>query len=121
MNLKIKLFYNSYTYVYGIFDYEIPWFYQDFKSENLCFLNMNSVHAEGILDLSPEINLSCPKGTIHKGRPHIRRGRGLGKSGQMRTEGGAGVVNQMWKSAWKKNIATIFVKFTQTIWQYVCI
>ena len=82
---------------------------------------MNSVHAEGILDLSPEINLSCPKGTIHKGRPHIRRGRGLGKSGQMRTEGGAGVVNQMWKSAWKKNIATIFVKFTQTIWQYVCI
>ena len=90
MNLKIKLFYNSYTYVYGIFDYVIPWFYQDFKSENLCFLNMNSVHAEGILDLSPEINLSCPKGTIHKGRPHIRRGRGLGKSGQMRTEGGGG-------------------------------
>ena len=29
--------------------YEIPWFYEDFKSENLCFLNL---YAERILDLS---------------------------------------------------------------------
>ena len=53
---------------------------------------MNSVHAEGILDLSPEINLSCPKGTIHTGRPEGKEGRGRrsGKSGQMQTEGGGG-------------------------------
>ena len=28
---------------------EIPWFYQDIKSENLCFLNLYSVHAAKIL------------------------------------------------------------------------
>ena len=28
-----------------MFYYEIPWFYQDFKSENLCFLYLYSVHA----------------------------------------------------------------------------
>ena len=46
---------------------------------------------------------------------------GSDKSGQMRT-GGGGVVSQKWTSAWKKKIiATIFVKFSQIIWQYVCI
>ena len=35
-----------------MFYYEIPWFYQDFKSENLCFLYLYSVHAVRILDLS---------------------------------------------------------------------
>ena len=92
MNLKIKLFYNSYTYVYGIFDYEIPWFYQDFKSENLCFLNLNSVHAEGILDLSPDIILSCPKGTIHKGRPQLGGEGGWAKVGKCGQREGVGVV-----------------------------
>ena len=40
---------------------EIPWFYQDFKSENMSFLNLYSVHAARILDLSPEVMLSPPK------------------------------------------------------------
>ena len=30
---------------------EIHWFYQDFKSENLCFSNLYSVHAARTLDL----------------------------------------------------------------------
>ena len=36
---KTKKIYNSFlTYnVYVMFYYKIPWFYQDFKSENLCF------------------------------------------------------------------------------------
>ena len=41
-----------------MFYYEIPWFCQDFKSESLCFLNLYSVRAARILDLSPEIMLS---------------------------------------------------------------
>ena len=44
--------------VYVMFYYKIPWFYQDFKSEDLCFLNVYSVHAAKILDLSLEIMLS---------------------------------------------------------------
>ena len=37
-----------------------------FKSENLCFLNLYSVHAPRILGLSLEIRLSPPKsGTKH--------------------------------------------------------
>ena len=28
-----------------MFYYEIPWFYQDFKNENVRFLNLCSVHA----------------------------------------------------------------------------
>ena len=28
-----------------MFYYEIQWFYQNFKSENLCFLNLYSIHA----------------------------------------------------------------------------
>ena len=46
-------------YVYLMFYYEILWFDQDFKSENLCFLNLYSVHAARILDLSLEI-ISSP-------------------------------------------------------------
>ena len=41
--------------------YEIPWFYQDFKSENLCFLNLYSVHTARMLDMSQQIMLSPPK------------------------------------------------------------
>ena len=43
-----------------MFYYEIPWFYQDFKSKNLCFLNLRSVHATRILSLSLEVTLSPP-------------------------------------------------------------
>ena len=53
---------NSHIYnVYARFCYKILWFYQDFKSENMCFLNLYSVHAARILDLSPELMLSPPK------------------------------------------------------------
>ena len=38
-----------------MFYYEIQWFYQDLKGENLCFLNLYSVHAARILDLSLEM------------------------------------------------------------------
>ena len=38
-----NIFYSSHGYVYVMFYYEIPLFYQDFKSENLCFLNLSSV------------------------------------------------------------------------------
>ena len=44
--------------VYVMFHYEIPWFYKDFKIENLCFLNLHSIHAARILGLSVEIMLS---------------------------------------------------------------
>ena len=40
---------------------EIFRFYQDFKGENPCFLNLYSVHVEKILDLSLEMTLSPPK------------------------------------------------------------
>ena len=63
MNRKKNIFYNSdiiYN-VYVMFYYEIPWFYQDFKNENLRFLNLYSVHAARILDLSLELMLSPPK------------------------------------------------------------
>ena len=57
-------------------------------------------------------------GAIHKGCPHIGRGGGgVSQSGQMRT-GGGGVVSQMWTSAWKKIIATIFVKYLAN---YACV
>ena len=45
-----------------MFYYEIPCFYQDFKTKNLLFLNLYSIHAAGILDLTLEIMLSSPKG-----------------------------------------------------------
>ena len=44
-----------------MFYYKIPWFSEDFKSENLRFLNLYLVHAARILDLSLEIRLSPPK------------------------------------------------------------
>ena len=37
--------------VYVMFYYEIHWFYQDFKSENQCFLNLYSVHVARIVNL----------------------------------------------------------------------
>ena len=39
-----------------MFYYEIPWIYQEFKNEILCFLSLYSVHASRILDLLLEIN-----------------------------------------------------------------
>ena len=42
-----------------MFYYKIRWFHQDFKSEN-CFLNMYSVQAARILDLSLDIMLTLP-------------------------------------------------------------
>ena len=42
-----------------MFYYKIQWFHQDFKSEN-CFLNMYSVQAVRILDLSLDIMLTPP-------------------------------------------------------------
>ena len=50
--------------IYVIFYSEIWWFYQDFKNENLCFLNLYSVHTAKIQDLSLEIMLSPPKGRV---------------------------------------------------------
>ena len=43
VNLKkmILQFSNTVYNVCVMFYYEIPWFYQDFKSENLCFLNLH--------------------------------------------------------------------------------
>ena len=38
-------------YFYVMLYYKIRWFHQDFKSENLCFLILYSVHAARILDL----------------------------------------------------------------------
>ena len=48
-------------YVYVMYYYKIPWFYQDFKSENLCFLNLCSVHTARKLALSLEVMLSHSK------------------------------------------------------------
>ena len=44
-----------------MFYYKISWFYEDFKGENLCALNLYSVQAARILDLLLEIILSPPK------------------------------------------------------------
>ena len=57
-----KIFYSSHIYnVYVIFYYEIPWFYQDFRSKNPCFLNPYSGHVARILNISLEIMLCLPK------------------------------------------------------------
>ena len=57
-----NIFYSSHIYnVYVIFYQEIPWFYQGFQSENLCFSNLYSAHAARILDLLLEAMLSPPK------------------------------------------------------------
>ena len=45
-----------------MFYYEISWFCQDFQSENLCFLNLHSVHIAKILALVTRDMLSPPKG-----------------------------------------------------------
>ena len=47
--------------VYVMFYCKIQWVYRDFKSENLCFLNLYVRHAVRILDLSLEIMLTTPK------------------------------------------------------------
>ena len=57
---RLQFLYTVYN-VYVMFYYKIPWFYQDFKSENLRFLNLHSVHAAKIRDLSLEVMLSPPK------------------------------------------------------------
>ena len=44
-----------------MFYYKIPWFQQDFKSEKSVFLNLYSVHAARVLDLSPVIMLNPSK------------------------------------------------------------
>ena len=49
-DLQVSYICNVYVLLY----YEIPWFYQDFKSQILCFLDLHSVHAARILDLSTE-------------------------------------------------------------------
>ena len=41
--------------------YEIPCFHQYFENENLCYLNLYSVHATTKLDLSLKSMLSPPK------------------------------------------------------------
>ena len=46
---------------YVKFYYKIPWFYQDFKSENLCYLNLYSVHAARLLNLTLGVMLCPPK------------------------------------------------------------
>ena len=56
-----------------MFYYKTLWFYQDFKSENLCFLNMYSVHRVKILDLSLDIMLSPPK----QGTKHLYNSKGF--------------------------------------------
>ena len=38
-----------------MFYYEVPWFYQDFKIEKLCLINLNSFHATRILNLSRKV------------------------------------------------------------------
>ena len=40
---------------------ETTWFYQNFKNENLCFLNVYSVLVARILHLSLKVMLSPPK------------------------------------------------------------
>ena len=47
-------------------------------------------------------------------------GRAVRKIGQMRT-GGGGWLAKCGRPLGKKIIATIFVKFTQIFWQYVCV
>ena len=53
-------------YVYVMLYYKILWFDQDFRSENLCFLNLYTVYAVKILELSLEIISNPSKwGTKH--------------------------------------------------------
>ena len=56
-----EIFSNFHIYNNVMFYFEIPWFYQDLKRENLRFLNLYSIHGGRILDLSLEIMLSPPR------------------------------------------------------------
>ena len=58
---------------------------------------------------------------IHKGRPHIKGGGGVGSDKSGQTQTGRGGLAKCGRLLGKKIIATIFVKFTQIILQYVCI
>ena len=50
------LLYNVYMFIcFIMFYYKDPWFYQDFKIEKLCLINLNSFHARGILNLSCKV------------------------------------------------------------------
>ena len=40
---------------------KIPFIYEDFQNENLCFLNLYSVHVEKKLNVSLGVMLSPPK------------------------------------------------------------
>ena len=44
-----------------MFYYKTPFIYQDFKNENLYFLNLYSIHAVKILNLSLEVMFSLSK------------------------------------------------------------
>ena len=56
-----------------MFYYKIQWFFQDFKSEYLCCLNLYSVHAARSRDLTQEIMLSPPK----PGIKHLSNSKGF--------------------------------------------
>ena len=58
-------------------------------------------------------------GAIHKGCPHIR-GEGV-RQKWTNADSGRRWLAKCGRPLGKKNVATIFVKFTQIIWQYVCI
>ena len=63
-----------------------------------------------------------PSGAIHKGCLHIKGGRGVRQKWTNTNRGmGGGEVAKCGRLLGKKIIATIFVEFTQIIWQYVCI
>ena len=68
-----KIYNSNINNIYLIFYLEIQWFYQDFESENLRFLNLYSIHAARMLDLSLEIMLSLPK----RGTRHIYNAKGF--------------------------------------------
>ena len=55
-----NIFYNSHICVYVMSYYEIPWFTKILKVK-ICFLNLYSVHATKILDLSSGSILGLPK------------------------------------------------------------
>ena len=62
INIKhLRLFFHSLPILTDFLKFRPPWFYQDFKSGNMYFLNLYSVHAARTLDLSLEIMLSPPK------------------------------------------------------------
>ena len=62
-------------------------------------------------------------GAIHKECPHIRGGGGEGGEAKLDKcrQGERGWLAKFGRPLGKKILATIFVKFTQKIWQYICI